>query len=252
MIKRIFCLCAALIFATGCTGGTAEVRERIYVQSAVLDAGEYTSLELFLFEGTGELVEGVGKDIFSATENAAVRTGREIFLGHTELLCLKSPMDSSGLMNCLDEYRLSPGCRLLLLQGEDISEDTDTTKLTDSLKLGTEKGNIPQTDLFTILKELQSADGKALAPLLTEDGISMCITDGQNILGILSQRATIGLVWLRGDNHPERITVTGENGTESFQVYSACTDVSAQIIKGIPHIKAEVKKAVHFLVQYHF
>lgn len=240
-LKAVILLCTALVFLSGCSGETAEVRERVYVQSAVLDASEKTSLTLFMFEGTENSVEGVGTDVFSAADDAAVKSGREIFLWHTELLCLTSPVDSEYLTSCLGEYRLSPGCRLLLLHTAEISEETDTTALTDSLKLETEKGRIPETDLFTVLQELQGTDGTALVPVLTDQGFSMGITDGSDILGVLSEKAVKGLVWLRGDNFPERLPITGDSGTESFEVYSADTDLSAEIVKGIPHIRAEIR-----------
>ena len=39
---------------------------------------------------------------------------------------------------------------------------------------------------------------------------------------------------------PERIAVAGENGTEDYEVYSADAKLSAEIVKGIPHVKAEI------------
>ncbi len=164
-------LCAAAL--TGCTGETTEVRERMYIQCMVFeDSGGKTVLTLYPFEGAGEPLSGSGESIYEAVEDAAVRGGKDVFLGHTELLCFKNPGFTEELLSCLTEYRLSPSCKLLYLHETNLPDDTDTTLLTDSLTLEMEKGRIPETDLFTVLSE--DDGGAMILPALTKKGFAIC------------------------------------------------------------------------------
>ena len=242
-MKLILVLAAALLLisASGCTSQTPEVRERAYVQSVIISKENETELTLLPFEDSGEPMSGKGTDVFAAKEDAAIKTGLEIFLGHAELLCLSEPLDASELTELLSEHRLSPACRVLLLHETEINEDVSATSLTDSLRLEAEKGRIPETDLFTMLSELQGGDNTALAPVLTDKGFGMGITNGSELLGVLSEKAVKGLVWLRGDKTPERISIQGEGSAESCEIYSSETILSAEIVKGIPHINVRIR-----------
>lgn len=158
---------------TGCTTKTTEVRERIYIQCIVFEeSSEKNVLTLYPFEGAGAPLSGSGKTIYEAVEDAAIQGGKDVFLGHTELLCFKNPGFAEKLQSCLTEYRLSPSCKILYLHETDLPTDTDTTLLTDSLTLEMEKNRIPKTDLFTVLsKEEESV---MLIPALTKKGFAIC------------------------------------------------------------------------------
>ncbi len=167
-----FCLLFASAL-TGCTTETTEVRERMYIQCMVFEENsEKTVLTLYPFEGAGEPLSGSGKTIYEAVEDAAVRGGKDVFLGHTELLCFKSPGFTEKLQSCLTEYRLSPSCKILYLHETDLPPDTDTTLLTDSLTLEMEKSRIPKTDLFTVLSNEE--ESVMLIPALTKKGFAIC------------------------------------------------------------------------------
>lgn len=240
MKKRMTAVLLSALMFTGCRAETTEVRERAYVQSAVFSGKDETSLTLYPFEDAGDILESKGANTAAAVEEASVKSGRDVFLGHTELLCFDEPAFTEELESCLMEYRLSPGCKMLFLHETELPEDCDTTQLTDSLKMEEEKGRIPETDLYHVLSEYSGSDGSALVPALTEKGFALCVIDGSELSGVLSDKAAAGLVWLRGDNYPERIAVAGENGTEDYEVYSADAKLSAEIVKGIPHVRAEV------------
>ncbi len=237
--RMIIALLSAVVF-TGCRAETTEVRERAYVQSAVFSGADETSLTLYPFEDAGDVLESKGANTAAAVEEASVKSGREVFLGHTELLCFDEPAFTKELESCLMEYRLSPGCKMLFLHETELPEDCDTTQLTDSLRMEEEKGRIPETDLYHVLSEYNGSDGSALVPALTEKGFALCVIDRGEFSGVLSDDAAAGLVWLRGENYPERIAVTGEHGTEDYEIYSADTKLSAEIVKGIPHVTAEI------------
>ena len=97
-------------------------------------------------------------------------------------------------------------------------------------------GQLPETDLFTILREWDTASGTALVPLMTENGFSAAIATKTNLSAALSPDAVSGLCWLRGDNYPEQFST--ESG--SYTVSSAKTQLSAEKLPDGFHVTAAI------------
>ncbi len=232
-------LCINILLLTGCRN-TVEVRERAFVQNASFSGNSNISLTLYPFENEKELSKGSGLTIAEAVENAAVFSGKEIFMGHLELLCFDEPDFTDKLESFLTDYRISPSCKVIYLSGYSLPEDCDTTLLTDRLIMEEEKGHIPETDLFHILSEKNGKDSAALVPAITEKGLSMCILKDGSEPYIISEKAAEGLCWLRGKNYPERISLSGENDAVDFEIYSANTKLSSEIKNNIPCITAYI------------
>lgn len=235
-----FCLSISFLLFTGCQNKKLEVRDRAYVQSALFSEKNNITITLYPFEDENKCSSGSGYTIADAVENASIFWGKDVFMGHIELLCFDKFDFTDKLESCLDDYRISPSCKLLfILSDKSITEDTDMTLLTDRLIMEEKNGSIPETDLFHILSEKKDADGSMLIPAITKNGLSMCIlTDEKSY--ILSEKSAAGLCWLRGENYPDRISVYGENGAEDYEVYSAKTKLSAEIKDNIPHIKVRI------------
>lgn len=230
-----------MLFLTGCKKNYTEVRDREYVQSAVFKDNGGTSLALYPFEEEGRVSYGSGANISDALENASVIAGHEIFMGHLELLCFDRTDYADELESCLFDYRISPSCRLIYLYNTQLPEECDTTLLTDRIEMEEEKGHIPKTDLFHVLSEMSVRDETALVPAAAERGMVMCILKKGGSPYILSERAAEGLCWLRGENYPERVYIKGNNGTETYEIDSARTEISVRIEKGIPHAEVKIR-----------
>lgn len=233
-------LAGCTLLLNGCSESAVEVRDRIFIQSIGLHENLQTELTLYPFEPAGTHLTASGSTIDAAVEEAAVKSGRSVFMGHTELLSFDDPSLIAKLPGCMEDYRLSPACKLLYLHETKLPEDCDTTLLTDQLRQEEENGRIPETDLFHILSECQSRDGAALIPTLTEDGFTMSVIQGEQVLGTLSDRAVQGLCWLRGDNFPGRISVVGNEGVLDYEISSARTELSSEIRSGIPYVTVTV------------
>lgn len=230
-----------LLLLTGCRSNYTEVRDREYIQSAVfMDKGSI-SLALYPFEEEKNVSYGSGANISEALENSAVLAGREIFMGHLELLCFDNPDFTEELESCLLDHRISPSCRLLYLYDTQIPEDCDTTLLTDRLTMEEEKGHIPETDLFHVLSEIGGRDNTTLVPAVTDKGLAMCILKKGSKPYVLSERAAQGLCWLRGENYPEKIYIKGNNTAEDFEIDSARTEFSVRIENNIPHVTVNIR-----------
>ncbi len=233
-------LCMNLLFLTGCRNAV-EVRERAFVQSASFSGNKNISLTLYPFEEEKDISYGTGLTIAEAIENAAIFSGKDVFMGHLELLCFDEPSFTEKLESCLIDYRISPSCKLLYLPETSILENSDTTLLTDRLNMEEEKGHIPTTDLFHILSERNRKDNAALVPAVIKNNLSMCILKDGSKPYVISAKAAEGLCWLRGDNYPERISVSEEKDNADFEVYSAKTKLSSEIKNNIPYITAFIK-----------
>ncbi len=233
--------CAFSTALTGCITETTEVRERAYVQTMVVsESYGLKELILYPFADMGEVMYGMGGTVSAAVEDAAVSTGKEIFSGHTELICISSPVLTKELEECLNHYRISPSCQIMYLHKLSLPEGTDTTLLTDSIAMEGEKGKIPYTDLFTVLSEIKNSDSSCLMPVLSEQGFGMGIISEGSFLGTLSDKAVSGLVWLRGDSYPEIISIAENKGYEDFEVYSSSVNMCAEIREGIPYVNITV------------
>ena len=136
----------------------------------------------------------------------------------------------------MQQYRLSPACKVACSADGITLAQEDTTKTVEQLRQAEHAGQLPETDLFTILREWDTASGTALVPLMTEDGFSAAIATKTNLSAALSPDAVSGLCWLRGDNYPEQFST--ESG--SYTVSSAKTQLSAEKLPDGFHVTAAI------------
>lgn len=217
-------LCFTLLpFGTGCTA--TQVRDRAYLQALELENPKSPIVQIHDFTENSSIAEGSGETLSLAVSNAAVPIGKELFLGHLELIAYEDPAFGADLDFLMTEYRLSPSCKVLGLPKSATLKKTDTTELVEQLKQAEENGTLPETDLFTILRELDSSAGTALLPLITENGFSAAVITKTDSYGTLSQDAVAGLCWLRGDNFPKQIPLAPG---KHYTVSSAAVRLAAE------------------------
>ncbi|WP_295216061.1 Ger(x)C family spore germination C-terminal domain-containing protein [Ruminococcus sp.] len=227
--------CTLLFLCTGCAA--VQVRDRAYLQALELTDPEQPTVQLHDFETAGALAQGTGGNFEQAIENAAVPIGKELFLGHLELIAYSKPEFGSQLNQLMEKYRLSPSCKVLGLSEGSTLTDTDTAHLTEQLHRAEKSGLLPETDLFTILREFSSSAKTALLPVITENGFSAAVITETESYGTLSPEAVAGLCWLRGDNHPETLSLPND---ESYTVHSAAVRLTGTMTDG----KAEVTVSI--------
>ena len=218
----LFCT-AVLLCGSGCTA--TQVRDRAYLQAMELQTPQTPTVQLHDFHTEKTAVSGDGATLADAITNAAVPAGKDLFLGHLELIAYQDPAYGAQLDQLMSDYRLSPACKIVGLPDGTTLAETDTSELTQQLRQAETKGMLPETDLFTILREWDSASGTALLPLVTADGFSAAVVTKEKVVMALSEDAIAGLCWLRGDNFPGQITASGG---EAFHVTSARTQLSAE------------------------
>ncbi len=240
MHGKIFGMAAVLISVVFlCSGCSAvQVRDRAYLQAIEVNTDDRaTFLQLHDFETEGLLAEGDGKNFDSALQNASVPLGKELFLGHLELIAYGVPSCTARLSQWMDDYRLSPSCKVLGISTQETLREKDTLLLTEQLRRAENSGILPKTDLFTILRELDGASGTALMPITDGDKFAVAVVTAEDSLGLLSEEAAVGLCWLRGDNYPEQLALS-EN--ESYAVSYGAIRTTADIVGGHAVVHAVV------------
>ena len=125
----LFCT-AVLLCGSGCTA--TQVRDRAYLQAMELQTPQTPTVQLHDFHTEKTAVSGDGATLADAITNAAVPAGKDLFLGHLELIAYQDPAYGAQLDQLMSDYRLSPACKIVGLPDGTTLAETDTSELTNS------------------------------------------------------------------------------------------------------------------------
>lgn len=153
---------AVLLLCTGCAA--TQVRDRAYLQAIELRSPDTPTVLLHDFHESKAIAYGKGSSVSQAVANAAVPVGKTLFLGHLELIAYENPAFGKQLDDLMQQYRLSPACKVACSADGITLAQEDTTKTVEQLRQAEHAGQLPETDLFTILREWDTASGTALVP----------------------------------------------------------------------------------------
>ena len=106
----LFCT-AVLLCSSGCTA--TQVRDRAYLQAMELQTPQTPTVQLHDFHTEKTAVSGDGATLADAITNAAVPAGKDLFLGHLELIAYQDPAYGAQLDQLMSDYRLSPACKIV-------------------------------------------------------------------------------------------------------------------------------------------
>lgn len=220
LVLPVFLTGALLL--SGC--GATQVRDRAYVQGIELSRIAEPTVHLHDFSAESAVSSGTGSTLETALEQAAIPLGKALFLGHLELIAYHEAAFSGTLDSLMTQYRLSPSCHVLLLPAGTVLDDTDTSQLGEQLRRAEENGVLPETNLFGILREMDSTSQTALVPMVTSDGFTAAILTPKTRRSILSADAAAGLCWIRGDNFHAQIATADQ---QTYRIQSASTRLAA-------------------------
>lgn len=229
-------LLAGTIFLSGCS--VTQVKDRFYLQAIELSHYRYPTVQLHAFTSDQADCTGSGTTLHAALEDAEIPAGRELFLGHLELLCLQDTAFAGQLTELLQSYRLSSGCKVIYTAHS--LESVNTEELLENLKQEEQNGRLPKTELMTILKELSNSSGTALLPFCLTTGFSLILIQPDGAKGTLSNEAIQGLCWIRGENYPERVSISEEEQASDFFIEHAATKLTATVNSGIPVVTVSI------------
>ncbi len=141
----------SVITLTAC-GSQGNVSRRAYVRTAAIDGN---TLTLAFFSGE-ETVSVSADDLEKAKSKAEVEIGKEIFVGHTELILLSDCDSREILKHIFRQWKPSPSCMVLEINenGGEAVKNRDPEELTGAVKVAIEQGKLPECDIINVLANI--------------------------------------------------------------------------------------------------
>lgn len=241
MPGKILAIIIMTLLMCGCSHKT-EVRNKGFVRTIGCDSGRSQSAALMLY-GEEEALLGSGSTIYSAIENAETTQGKSLFTGHLELLVLNKGDIKDTLSVMIKNNRISPSCYLMLTPDSAVNavKQRSEGELSDILASGSRKGKIVKKDISSVLDDLLEADAMAAVPILKNNELTMCITNGNSISGILSEEESEGLCWLSSPLYDLYFPIESNGRTASFHVRKSSTRIIAEKDGQNINITTEIK-----------
>lgn len=238
-MKRILTAATLTVLLCGCSHKT-EVRDKGFVKAIGCDAADERSAAVRLY-GQEDVIEGSGKTFFAAIDNAETAQGKTLFTGHLELLVL-SPGDIRDTLSVMiKNNRVSPSCALLMTPDKAAEAVQDSEDLTELLESSSRKGKISKKNISVVLSDLLEEDALAAVPILNDNALTMCVTDGDSISGILSEEESEGFCWLSDTLHDIYVPIEVNGKDVSFHVRKSSTHLSADSDGSSIKITTEIK-----------
>ena len=206
MKLRFLPILACFLLLTGC--GSDSLADRVYAQALALS--EDSGLHLTLQSAENESIRKVRADTLAdALRLEEAQAGGQVFIGHTELICIDRSVKPDTVRELFMQNGISPGCKLLYTPS-DYLRTHDSTPLVHTLRLAEQDGLLPRTDLSTALDEWLGAYRTALLPVPDQPlpGLMLMHSDGTCIR--LTESAARGMLWLRQPPRRTAVTVGAE------------------------------------------
>lgn len=145
----------SVITLTAC-GSQGNVSRRAYVRTAAIDGN---TLTLAFFSGE-ETVSVSADDLEKAKSKAEVEIGKEIFVGHTELILLSDCDNHEILEHIFRQWKPSPSCMVLEINenGGEAVRNRDPEELTGAVKVAIEQGKLPKCDIINVLANISEKE----------------------------------------------------------------------------------------------
>lgn len=263
-----FCVGAAVLLS-GCFGGR-EISKRSFVQIIGIEKDKEiynVSLQLFRSESSdgtpdvtkanAEAVTGRGSTVSEAMSEAALKTGKELFTGHTKLVVFGDGLnDPSDELEYLYSEKLSPSCPVVY--SREPSEITDTLseegifsaeRIINIMEEYVRNGGAVYTSAAEVSEAARVTEAAYPLPVIFSDGKEVyfsgaAVGDSDGIHGTLSEDSVYGAVIL-ADSFPKdgRINISADVGgiPVSAEIVSACCTRKAFNDGGRLAVNADIK-----------
>ena len=271
-MKRLLLLCIFLLFLPGCSG--VQLNERAIVQAAAIDLTETgcrLTLQIFDPEGAskeaatgGKILSAEGKTVAQAVREASLKSGQEIFFGHTKLLILGESVAEKGVKEAIGFFngqtRSRPNIDVLLAAGQGASllqkplDQSILPVLTTRMLLEDyrDNGRLVRTLLKGLASSLENPAAGAYLPVASYSGqeetpiqvVGTALLSQGRLQGAMTPDETRGLLWVLGEMGKTQLEV--QQGTEFalFQVEKSDVKVKTRIENDLPKLEITVSAQV--------
>lgn len=150
---------------TACADHT-EVRDRTFI-STVAVTQDLDEFFVTVTDDKGKYT-GSGETILLALKKAEENSGKNMFFGHTELLCVNINNLETNLLTLVKSNYFSPNTLLCTSKNNDLISEETTAKIENN----SNNGYLKAMTISDTLQDLLS-QGKAKVPFITKGNISM-------------------------------------------------------------------------------
>ena len=281
-MKRLFILIAALIFLTGCSTVT-QVQRRVVVHAIGIDPHEKgfeVSYQIFsggeassggpvdASESTVVTLLAQGRNLYETEESLRLQTGKEVFLGDTELIVISEELFDEPLEPLLDYFRRSDiylGVNVVYCRGS--AQETIGAKLNQNsataillrgvIESAIEAGRACSSRIIEIsnavrgkqalpipilsLEREDSGDSKETSLTdLTVGVFNSLVVSHSGSIGEIGENCAMGIRLLRGDVSEMSLTVPTGEGYSAVQLEELGVSRSVSIKDGAPVIRVSI------------
>lgn len=154
------------MFLTGC--GSADVYDKLYLKTLYITENSDCSARMEFFGDNSQDITAHGSSFEKVRENARISGGKDVFMGHCEVIVLDSVKDPAKVLTkLLNEWRIPPSCYVVC--GKDLTTSQYSINVL-TIKSAVEQGKAPECDMVTVLGELLGDKKSAYVAEFTADG----------------------------------------------------------------------------------
>lgn len=268
-MKKIGLFILFLLFLPGCMG-PVQLNERAIVQAAAIDTaaeGYLLTLQLFDPESAsgdatsgGKILSCEGRTVYEAVRQASMRSGQELFFGHTKLIVLGEDVAKNGISEAVSYFNGQTGSRpnidILLAAGKaaDLFEQPldstilpvlSTRMLLEDYR---DNGRLVRTQLRGLAGSLEDPAAGAYLPIAARTGsgsdgigiVGTALLCEDTLSGLMTPEETRGLLWILNEMGKTGLSVEEGEQIALFQVVSANTRIKTDLQQGSPKLQLTV------------
>lgn len=171
MLKRLMLLCMTAAMLTGCAS-SGLVHDKDYLRAVYVSGNGMKNMTFSFFSDEGKTVSASGEDMGKALENAELKTGKPLFTGYTELVILGDCEYREVLEELLNDWKVSPSCTVVCCDnGAELLRRRDAELLSGQIRQAVKQGDVPESDIITVIGELLGRDQCADVPETSLSGV---------------------------------------------------------------------------------
>lgn len=239
-IKKLICILPLLLTLNGCSE-SEEVRSKSFIKEMGADYSDCQSISIRTF-GNDEVVQGVGKTLFSAIGNCESEQNKSLFPGHLEVFAVSPENMTDDLLTLLANNRISPSCNVLCIPknaAEFVSKNGG--ELSALIESSGRSGIIVPKNISAVINDYLESDKKSAVPAINDGKLTMAVTGENKLIGILTEEESKGLCWLCGTVKDIYIPLETEEFTTDFYVRKSNTKIRAEQVGENINIIIEIK-----------
>lgn len=186
-----------------CGCSSSEVQDKNYTSELKIDHQKQSVCIEMKFYDSDDTVRAEGSSLADALKTAENKTGMDIFMGHTSLLCLSSDSCRESLLEIKKYCRIPGDSRIIYL--------SDNSENSSSIAEAEKNMTIPKTNISSALDSLLSPVGSAVLAFSDDNDFSSVVVSENGSCIQLGNMASEGTAFLHNNEKSGIVTINGKS-----------------------------------------